>query len=186
MGFRISYILTNTPPRDLVVPLGFKLGVETDALPYDEWFVGSLKSNNQTVFWSETADFVTDITNELMTLSHDSDVIACQIDEDGESASATCFSDGRVKWRIEAGPDADSVVATGRLPSSFERAAQDFIDKPLSIPTETAAIVSGFNPETDLKSSAFNRLFRITAATDGELSSPSSAKRGLLGKIFGR
>lgn len=176
--------MANAQPRDLVAPLGFQLGVETDALPYDEWWVGSLKSNNQTVFWAEAADFVADITQELMTLSHDGDVVACQIDEDGQTSNAVCYEGGRIKWQIKAGADTDSVVASGRLPSAFENVAQEFANQPLSVPVETAAIVSGFNPETDLKSSAFSRLFRIMAGAEAK--TEPKPKRGFFAKLFGR
>lgn len=184
MGFRISYIVATMRPRDLVAPLGFRLGVETDALPYDEWWTGTMKSNGQTVFWSEAEEFVADVANDLMTMSQVSDVVACRVDEDGQTSSAVCYANGHVKWQITATADAEELIATGDLPAEYGQVLKDFADQPFAVPLETAAAVSGFNHEIDMTNSAFRQFFRIMAATDAPAT--PAPKRGFFAKFLGR
>jgi len=183
MGFRISYIVAPVLPKSLVNPLGFRLGVETDALPYDEWWTGTLKSNEQSVFWAEAEDFVADVSAEIAALSQSGPVVACRVDEDGQKSSAICYESGRIKWQIESGPTTASMIATGDLPDAYATLLEEFADKPLLIPTETAASVSGFNHETDLSNRAFSRFFRIVAAS--EVTETPVAKPGFFKKLFG-
>jgi len=183
MGFRISYIVAPTFPKELVKPLGFELGVETDALPYDEWWVGTLKSNNHTVFWAEADDFIGDVASELSMLSENNDIIAYELNEDAGRSFAVCYKDGRARWKVNMDPASEGLVATGMLPSFYAGIAETHAHQPMLIPLETAASMSGFNHETDLTNSAFTRFFRITAPT---ASHAVPAKKGLMARLLGR
>ena len=183
MGFKISYIITPIAPRDLVRPLGFGLGVETDALPYDEWWVGTLKTNGQSVLWSETLDFVADVDAELTALSNDADIVACRVDEDAQVCAAVYYQNGHRKWEISCGASAESLVATGDLPDPFADILKNHGDKPQMIPIETVAAVSGFQYDIDLMNRRFSRFFRITA--DQQAAAPNPPK-GFIAKLMGR
>lgn len=196
MGFRISYIIAPIMPRDLVPPLGFQLGIETDALPYDEWWVGTLRSNDMTVFWSEAEEFVTDVTTELAQLSQTGDVYACRVNETSMHALAICYSQGHEKWRIEwrgqDGPLPENLVASGALPEGFaslvqkqtEAQAQDATtDYFFEVPLDVVSTAAGFRHDYDMTNKAFSRFFRITEATGSIAVAP---KKGILAKLFGR
>jgi hypothetical protein len=196
MGFRISYIISPAKPRDLVQQLGFQLGVETDALPYDEWWVGTLKSNGLTVFWAEAEDFVDDVASELAALSRDGEAYACRVNETVMHAQAVCYANGHEKWRIawrgEEGPMPENLVASGSLPEGFaallqektELQAQDTkTDHFFEIPLDMVSAAAGFRHDYDMTNNAFSRFFRIIEATDA----PAAAqKKGFLSKLLGR
>lgn len=196
MGFRISYIITSIAPRDLVKPLGFKLGIETDALPYDEWWVGTLKSNGLTVFWSEVEDFVDDVSGELAALSQQGEVYACSVNETVMFAQAVCYAQGHEKWRIVWDGDgelvAENLVASGALPDGFaallqkqsDAQAQDHeVDHFFEVPLEMVSAAVGFRHDYDTTNKAFSRFFRIAEST-GEVA--PAPKKGFLAKLFGR
>lgn len=196
MGFRISYIVTSITPRDLVKPLGFQLGIETDALPYDEWWVGTLKSNGLTVFWSEAEDFVDDVAGELAALSRGADVYSCRVNETSMHAQAVCYASGREKWRInwrgDEGAVPENLVASGALPDGFAALVQKQTDAQaqsantdqfFEIPLEAVASTAGFRHDYDMTNAAFSRFFRITEAKAGDLPPP---KKGFLAKLLGR
>lgn len=183
MSFKISYAVAPCLPRDIVAPLGFQLGVETDALPYEEWFVGTLKENNQTLFWSEAEEFVSDVSAELAALSKTGDVIVCRVDEDAQTSQATCYHGGRKIWDIVKEAGADSLTATGDLPPSYVSVLEDLADKPFEVPLEVAKGVCGFRYDLDLVNRNFIRFFRITEATEAP---PVAPKRGFFAKLLGR
>lgn len=196
MGFRISYIIAPALPRDLVQPLGFQLGVETDALPYDEWWVGTLKSNGKTVLWAEAEEFVDDVTAELSTLSAGGEVYACRVNETAMYAQAVCYAKGHEKWRItwrgDQGPVPENLVASGALPDGFaallqkqtDAQAQDpKIDHFFEIPLEMVSSEAAFRHDYDMTNSAFSRFFRITESTGAPAPTP---KKGLFAKLLGR
>lgn len=196
MEFRVSYIITAIPPRDLVQPLGFQLGVETDALPYDEWWVGTLKSNGMTVFWSEAADFVDDVSAELMRLSHDGEIYACSVIETAMHAQIVTYANGHEKWRVhwrgDDGPKPENLVASGALPVGFaplleKQTAAQMADPDkdhfIEIPLELASAAAGFRHDFDMTNKAFSRVFRIAEAQGNIAPSP---KKGLFAKLLGR
>ena len=198
MGFRISYIIAPVTPRDLVKPLGFQLGIETDALPYDEWWVGNLKSNGLTVLWSEAEDFVDDVSAELAALSKSGEVYACRVNETMMHAQAVCYANGHEKWRIswrgEDGPKPENLLATGALPDGFAallekqtqtQADDATVDHFFEIPLEMVSATAAFRHDYDATNKAFSRFFRIAEAQDAPEPEPV-AKKGLLARLLGR
>lgn len=196
MGFRISYIIAPVSPKKLVQPLGFQLGVETDALPYDEWWVGTLKSNGLTVFWSEAEGFVKDVAGDLAALSQNGDVYACSVNETNMHARAVCYAKGHEKWRIEwrgdHGPNSENLVASGSLPEGFAASLEKRTeaqsgdtkkDHFFEIPLDMVSASTGFRHDYDMTNKAFSRFFRITEATDAPA---NPARKGLLAKLLGR
>ncbi|SEW45262.1 hypothetical protein SAMN04488515_3310 [Cognatiyoonia koreensis] len=198
MGFRVSYIITPIQPRDVVAPLGFRIGVETDALPYDEWWVGTLKSNGMTVLWSEAEEFAASVKSELAAMSKTAPVYACTVNETVMSSDASCYQGGHKVWQVtwhgEDGINKENLVATGALPDGFSEirdrltarqdAEQDAVDHMFEIPLEAVASIAGFRHDNDLTNGTFARFFRITTADDVKTMKP--VKRSLLAKIFGR
>lgn len=146
-------------------------------MPDSEWWVARLSKGGWSILWSEDEMFGVDSGEMLTSLSKETDIIDCVINESVMSSTTGYWSQGDLKWLISHtsydGIDKAPfhIEAHGDLPENFEAIKEEYfakqngdkeVDHLFEIPLEVAHSFTGFRHDSYLQGDDVDA-FRILA-----------------------
>lgn len=193
MGFRVSFVVSQSSPDDLLEALGFSVLDAGGTMPEDGRWCAKLSNTGWTVLFAYDFELPAEVQDALSVLSEYAPQYAGIVSETNMACALSRFQDGKEQWAIdwygEQGFNVENLQARGSLPEKYEKLKKDAIeaqalDTEVDYLFDIAALLlkdeTGFRYDDWLETNDVDQ-FRIVSRTP-----KAKSKNSILSKLFGR